>query len=68
MIATAVHTFLISAVGLEGGETLHYNGTTFSIITADTSAPGSLMRAFYTTPDQGMDWLVLRKDEMITIS
>jgi hypothetical protein len=65
---TQVHTFLISAIGLQGGETLHYNGHELDVITADASAPGRYMRVYYVTPEFGMDWIVLRKTEMVVVS
>lgn len=66
--ATPAKTFLISAMGLEGGETLHMNNRTWKIVTSDISVPGPYMRAYYELPEGGMDWLVLRKCELVVVS
>lgn len=64
---TPVHTFLISVIGLEGGETLHYNGRTWDVITSDSSLPG-VVRVYYVTEELGMDWLLFRKDDLVVVS
>ena len=63
---TTTRTFLISAMGLVGGETLHYNNTVFSVVTAE--AGERYTRVYYAAAFGGMDFLVFKNTDMVTVS